>query len=182
MARLTGSHGNGIPPPDPGSRSPGQTVCVPLTKPGVAGATRLYTDVFLADEPTTHRHAPDPAMFFPYARRYVGDLAGKNLSFVARDDRTREPAGFIFCVDLKEDPGCMGEWMVAFLAHFRDAVAMIDELEDRYLDLKAIQPGSVLHIFQIGVDRKYRGKGIAQVMIRRVLAHARKCGYRQVVA
>ena len=184
MARLDEYSGNGIRPHDPDRDGslPGPLACIPLTEHDADNAARLYTEVFLADEPTTHRHAPDPAMFLPYARLYAGSLAEKNLSFIVRDERTGEPVGFIFCVDLKEDPGGSGEWMTAFLSHFRDAVAMIDELEARYLDLAAIPPGSVLHIFQIGVERKDRGKGIAQAMIRRVLSRARERGFRQVVS
>ena len=49
--------------------------------------------------------------------------------------------------------------MVELLAYFREVVTMIDDLEDRYLDRDAIAPGSVLHIFQIGVSR-HTGTGM----------------------
>lgn len=161
---------------------PAPVVIVPLTEPDVEQAARLYTEVFLTDEPTSHRHALDPALFLPYARFYVRSLVRKDLSFIARDERTKEILGFIFCFDLTDNPEDEGEVMVAFLAHFREAVAMINELEDRHLNRKEIGAGSVLHVFQIGVHRKFRGNGIAQSMIRRVIDHARKRGFRQVIA
>ena len=161
---------------------PAPVVIVPLTEPDVEQAARLYTEVFLADEPTSHRHALDPALFLPYARVYVRSLVRKDLSFIARDKRTKEILGFVFCFDLTDNPEDEGELMVAFLAHFREAVAMINELEERHLNRKEIDDGSVLHVFQIGVHRKFRGNGIAQAMIRRVIDHARKRGFRQVIA
>jgi RimJ/RimL family protein N-acetyltransferase len=183
MAGLTEHPGTGNQPPDPDKGTSSSAGMIGLLTESDADETaRLYGEVFLADEPTTHRCAPDPAMFHHYARLYVRSLAGKNLSFVVRDERTKDLTGFIFCVDLIEDPESEGEWMREFLSHFQEIVTMINELEDRYLNHAEALPGSVLHVFQIGVDRKFRGTGIAQAMIRRVLDHAREQGFRQVIA
>ena len=162
--------------------SPYRPLYIPLTEPDVEEAARLYTEVFSADEPTTRRRAPDPVLFLSYARSYVGYLAGKELSFVARDEQTGKLAGFIFCVDLADDLAGEGAAMASLLAEFREVVAMIDELEDRYLNRAEISPGSVLHVFQIGIARPYRKCGIAEAIIRRVVVHARERGYSQVVA
>ncbi|WP_394698821.1 GNAT family N-acetyltransferase [uncultured Methanoregula sp.] len=148
----------------------------------VIPAARLYTDVFLVDEPTSRRHALDPARFFPYAQIYVRSLAGRDLSFLAREQRTGEPAGFIFSFDLTHDPASEGSEMAAFISHFREAVAMIDELEGRFLCPKETRPGVTLHIFQIGVDRKFRRNGIARDLICHLLANAKEHGFRQVIA
>jgi ribosomal protein S18 acetylase RimI-like enzyme len=157
-------------------------LCHPLTESDAGGAARLYADTFLSDEPTTHRRAPDPVLFLHYGTLYARSLAGKQLSFIARDARTPDPAGFIFCVDLTDDLVAEGAWMAEFLAQFPEAVAMLTELEDRFFNRADIVPGSVMHIYQIGVDRRYRGTGIARDLIRRALAHARDRGYRQAVA
>ena len=183
MAGKAGQSGNGVhvPDPEPSSSHAKPVVCVPLTEPDVESAARLYTEVFLADEPTSHRHALDPALFLPYARFYVRSLVRKDLSFLIRDETTNELAGFIFCFDLTDDPEKESAVMAEFIAHFKEAVAMIHELEDRHINVEEIKAGSVLHIFQIGVSRQYRETGIAQAMIRRVLAHAREHGFRQVI-
>ena len=182
MAGKTERSGNGIRVPDPRSSLMGQPACVPLTESDVESAARLYTEVFLADEPTSHRRALDPALFLPYARFYIGSLVRKDLSFLSRHETTHELAGFIFCFDLTDDPENEGAVMVEFIAHFKEAVAMIHELEDRHLNREEMKAGSVLHIFQIGVRRQYRETGIARAMIQRVLAHARERGFRQVIA
>ena len=182
MAGNTGRSGYGIHIPDPRSSLMGQPACVPLTESDVESTARLYTEVFLADEPTSHRHALDPALFLPYARFYIRSLVRKDLSFLSRDETTNELAGFIFCFDLTDDPENEGAVMSEFIAHFKEAVAMIHELEDRHFNRQEMKAGSVLHIFQIGVSRDYRETGIARAMIRRVLAHARERGFRQVIA
>jgi len=156
--------------------------CDPLTMPDTENAARLYREVFLSDEPTTHLQAPDPALFLPDALRYVRYLAENDLSFVAHDTRTGDLIGFIFCFDMTADFDGQGEWMKHYLGHFPDAVAMIDMLEDRYLNRQGLVSGSALHIFQIGVSRRYRGCGIAGCLIRTTLDHARKRGFRQAVA
>jgi ribosomal protein S18 acetylase RimI-like enzyme len=181
MAGNAGRSGNGIHVPDQHSSLMGQPVCVPLTESDVEFAARLYTEVFLADEPTSHRHALDPALFLPYARFYVASLVRKELSFLSRQETTNELTGFIFCFDLTDDPENEGAVMVEFISHFKEAVAMIHELEDRHLNREEIKSGSVLHIFQIGVSRQYRKTGIARAMIRKVLTHARERGFRQVI-
>lgn len=160
---------------------PAPVFIVPLTEPNVEPAARLYTEVFLADEPTSHRHALDPALSLPYARFYVRSLVRKDLSFIARDKRTKEILGFVFYFDLTDNLEDEGESMVAFLAHFREGVALINELEDRHINRKEIDAGSVLHVFQIGVHRKFRGNGIAQAMIHMVIDHAYKRRFRQVI-
>jgi ribosomal protein S18 acetylase RimI-like enzyme len=166
----------GTPPSAPSLR------IVPLTDRDLKAAARLYTDVFLSDEPTTVRHAPDPVRFLPSARCYLRLLVNGGLSFVARDETTGDLVGFIFCIDLLDDPAEEGPEMKAFVSQFGHAVALIDELEDRYLDRASIERGSGLHIFQIGVDRSYRSTGLARALIRRSLAHARERGYRTAVA
>lgn len=160
----------------------GSFLCSLLTEADSDEAARLYAGTFLADEPTTHRRAPDPALFLRYGSLYARSLAGKQLSFLAHDAGTLEPAGFIFCVDLTDDLVAEAAWMAEFLAQFPEAVAMLTELEDRYFNRAEIAPGSVLHIYQIGVPRKFRRTGIAPALIHRALTHARDLGYRQVVA
>lgn len=167
--------------PNNASRSPSGRICRPLTFADAEAAARLYTDVFIADEPTTHRHGLEPTAFLTYAEWYVRLLVCKDLSFIVKDGKHGELTGFIFCLDLADDPE-QGPGMAAFLSHFWEAVTMIQELEDRHFPRAAIQPGSILHIFQIGVGRDFRRNGIAYTMIRRVEEHARDRGFTRIVA
>ncbi len=165
-----------------GDSSRAGPVISPLTASDVDGAARLYAAVFLADEPTTHRHAPEPALFLDHACPYVRSLAGRGESFLARDGTTGELAGFIFAFDMTEDPADWTPSMGEFLAHFREAVTMINELEQGSLMFDGIAPGTALHVFQIGIGRQYRGRGFAQALIGQLLDCAVERGYRLVVA
>jgi len=153
-----------------------------LTSSDIGKVTGLYIDVFLADEPTSRVNVPDRSAAYQDARAYVLGLAENGLSFLARDVEAGGIAGFIFCFDLPDDPTSEGVPMAGLSRHFPETVSMLDELEDMYLERSGVAPGAVLHICQICVGRSYRGEGIATALIRQVIGHARKLGYRQVVA
>ncbi|MCQ1537818.1 GNAT family N-acetyltransferase [Methanocalculus taiwanensis] len=152
-----------------------------LTSSDIDEVTQLYMDVFLDDEPTSRAIAPDRIAAYQDALGYVLALAENGLSFIARDGESGGIAGFIFCFDLLDDPTSDGAPMAALSRHFPEAISMIDELEDMFLKRSGVEKGSVLHIYQIGVGRPYRGRGIATALIRQVLRHAGELGYRQVV-
>lgn len=179
----------GSPPPEPPGPSlhenpepAGALVIVPLTSTDTEAAARLYTRVFLEDEPTSRRRALDPGRFLPYARAYVRWLADNNLSYLAKDADTGEYLGFIFCFDFLDDPGKENAEVRELLVLFRQVVSLIDELEARHICREELHPGSVLHIFQIGVDRKGREKGIARALIRRVISCAKERGFSRMIA
>lgn len=163
-------------------RPPSPFTCVPLTVDDCEQTARVYMDVFIRDEPTSRRHAPDPVRFIPYARFYVDFCRRKQLSFIARDQEKNQVIGFILCSDLVTDWDAEGTIMTAFLSHFHETVVAIDELERRFFDLGTIPPGTVMHVFQIGVTREFRGLSVSTTLIRRVLAHAREQGFHQVIA
>lgn len=153
-----------------------------LTDSDVDEAARFYIEVFLADEPTTHRVAPEPVRLLSSAQWYVSYLARGGQSYVARDGRTGEITGVIFCFDIADDFGEERDQFARYLSHFREAVAMIDELELRYLDTSGTSPGSVLHAFQGAVSRQYRGCGVMKAMVHVLITCARERGYQQIVA
>lgn len=153
----------------------------PLASTDIDEVTQLYIDVFLDDEPTSRVIAPDRIAAFQDALGYVLALAENGQSFITRDRDTGEISGFIFCFDLLDDPTIEGAPMAALARHFPEAISMIDQLEDMFMERSGVARGSVLHIYQIGVGRLYRGRGIATALIRQILSHALELGYRQVV-
>ena len=176
--------GNGVLKPDtaPDSLSSGPLICTHLTESDVEESAQLYAEVFLAEEPVPQGRDPDPVWFLNYSRQYARFLAGKNLSFVVRDQKTHHLAGFIFCADMAETPESVGEWVLEILSEFREVIIMINELENRHINRKEILQGSMLHIVNIGVNKSYRGKGLAQFMTRKALAHAQERGFSHAIA
>jgi GNAT superfamily N-acetyltransferase len=160
---------------------------IPVTYALLSGSTteettRAYTEVFVNDEPMTHRHHIDPDTFLCHARGYIRFCADAQQSFIACAPLTGECAGFILCSDLATDFSCLGAEMATFLAFFPASVAIIDALEDAFQDREHIARGATLHVFQLGVRRSYRNQSIATNLIHRVLFHAKEQGFRHIVA
>lgn len=152
-----------------------------LNRKTIDPAAELYTEVFLKDEPLTSRHGIDPLEFLPCAREYVRFCADKKLSYVARDVMTGTIAGFGFASDLTTDWGIVGPATVRLISLFKESMAIIAEVEQRCPALRAVQPGSVLHIFQGGVRQDYRGRRILGTIIRLILDRARNMEFKMVV-
>lgn len=154
-----------------------------LLSPDTAdAAAKLYTQVFLNDEPMTRHHRIDPFAFLPSAREYLRYCAEQQLSFIAVDRETREVMGFMLGSDLSTDWESVGPGVRTLLSFFRESMAIIEELEHRCPDLRDVRPGAVLHLFQAGVMRTYRGQGIATRLISRSLNMAKKRGFEKVIA
>lgn len=68
------------------------------------------------------------------------------------------------------------------LSFFPNTIAMFDEPEGRIFDPETIRQEKILHIFQTGGARSYRGKGISTGLIHQIIFHAGKKGFRQVIA
>ena len=83
---------------------------------------------------------------------------------------------------MAETPESVGEWVLEILSEFREVIIMINELENRHINRKEILQGSMLHIVNIGVNKSYRGKGLAQFMTRKALAHAQERGFSHAIA
>lgn len=155
---------------------------IPFTEQYVDEAVNIYKDIFINDEQATRTSAPDPQRFNIFAEPYANFLIKKHLSFLTQDQRTHSIIGFIFCLDLIETAESAGEWMTLLDEDYPELMTMIEELEKRHIDPVRISSGTVLHIFQIGVERKYRHHGVAQELINRVLDNAGKLGYQKVLA
>lgn len=159
-----------------------ETNIIPLSSIHVHKAAKIYTDIFLSDEPTSIRHNLDPEVFFPYAEAYVQLLVPEELSFVAVDTVTSEMVGFVFCWDFSSDITKKGEKMAGFLEHFKATIALMDMLEEEGGFGDNIPAGSVLHVFQIGVIPQNRRAGVAQSLIQSVLNVGYKKGFQKVIA
>ncbi|MCU0632540.1 MAG: GNAT family N-acetyltransferase [Methanolinea sp.] len=154
-----------------------------ILSPQMADATaELYTDVFLNDEPMTRHHKIGPEEFFPHAREYLHSCADLGLSYIATDRMTGEVIAFVLSSDLTTDWNAAGPGMARLLSFFRESMAIIEELESRCPDLHDVAPGTVLHIFQGGARREYRGQGLVTRLIRCTLALAKANGFSMVVA
>lgn len=184
MDDQTRSYPDNIPPQwqQNAREDPAPFTCIPLSPDTVEAAARLFTEVFVRDETTTRWHRLIEKDFLPFARTYVQFCETEGLSFIARDGKTGDVSGFIFCLDLTMDLEALGPEMQGFLSQFDATMQLISALEEKFLDLGSITPGMTMHIYQLGIHREYRNRSISTTLIRHVVAFARDRGFRTVVA
>ncbi|MDO9326137.1 MAG: GNAT family N-acetyltransferase [Methanoregula sp.] len=184
MADQTRTSPDRLPPQQnrPGERDPAPCTCVPLRAETVEAAARLYTKVFVRDEPTTRWHRIIEENFLPFARTYVQFCENEGLSFLAREEKTGAVMGFIFCHDLTMDLESLGPEMQRYLSQFNATIQLMTELEEKYLDCVDLKPETILHVYQLGIGRQFRHRSIATVLIHHVIAFARERGFKKIVA
>ncbi|OPX74290.1 MAG: Acetyltransferase (GNAT) family protein [Methanoregulaceae archaeon PtaU1.Bin059] len=177
---MTGGREVGFPPG--GEVRDGQVYISALTHDTAEEAAALYTRVFLNDEPMTCRHGIDPARFLPFAREYLHFCAEQGLSIVAADRGTDEVVGFALCSDLATDWNAVSPGISTLLSLFGESMEILGEVESRCPDLLNPEPGTVLHLFQLGVREAERGRGIAICLVSSILSLALHRGYSRVIA
>jgi len=184
MADQTGTGPDTIPPcvQQNAREDPAPFSCIPLSPDIVEAAARLYTEVFVRDEPTTRWHRLIEKDFLPFARTYVQFCETERMSFIARDEKSGDVIGFIFCHDLTMDLDALGPEMQEYLSQFDATIQLISALEEKFLYLASITPGMALHVYQLGIHREYRNHSISTALIRHSCAFARDRGFRTVVA
>ncbi len=155
---------------------------LPLTHETADETAALYAHVFLNDEPMTRRHGIDPAKFSPFAREYLHFCADQGMSVIAAECDTGDVVGFALCSDLATDWSSVSPGISTLLSFFSESMEILGEVESRCPDLAYPEPGTVLHLFQLGVRETERGRGIAIRLVSRILSLALHRGYSRVIA
>lgn len=111
---------------------------------------------------------------------FVTAKAGKDrLTIVARDVATTEMAGAVST----EDAGAPIQLDLDTLSpRFGPIYELFGELDAVIGDTEPIEPGTTLHVFMLGVDERFAGRGIAQQLVEASLANAVTLGYRTAVS
>jgi GNAT superfamily N-acetyltransferase len=161
--------------------NPASYTCIPLSPETVDATARLYTEVFVRDEPTTRWHRIIEEDFLPFARTYVQFCEAQGLSYIAQEEKTGEVIGFIFCHDLTMDLDALGPAMREYLSCFDATIQLISTLEEKYLNIIPVPPGTALHVYQLGICREFRHRLVSTALIRHILASARGRGFRTIV-
>jgi ribosomal protein S18 acetylase RimI-like enzyme len=182
--------------PEPAGKNPDNTIqgpqqsnvtnpvlftCVALSPDDVEAAARLYTEVFVRDEPTTRWHRITEDNFLPFARAYVQFCEKEGMSFIAQEEGTGKVIGFIFCHDLALDLDALGPDIREYLSRFDATIRLIDALEENYRDPGAMKPGMALHVYQLGISREFRNRSVSTALILTAISFARERGFKQIV-
>lgn len=109
----------------------------------------------------------------------VSATAGDDsLTVIARDLASGSMAGAL----LNEDAGRRSERdLGAISPRFGPISDLFGEIDERIGDAGPIEPGTTMHVFMLGVDDRFAGRGIAQQLVEASLANAVARGYRTAI-
>lgn len=151
------------------------TVCDPSEIPEL---TRMLALAFARNDPPAVAVRLTPAEFEAFVALIVAPATTLSLTVVARDLESGVLAGAL----LSEDAAMPApDGMDALSAKFDPIFDLFGRLEGDQAQPEETEPGTVLHLFLLGVDGRFTGRGIAQRLVEAALAHGSTMGYRTAV-
>ena len=138
----------------------------------------LLGEAFAKDEPMARAGG--------YARRGLADFvklfgplaAQERLTPIARDVASGRMIGSFLSEDFASPAP---EGIDRAGEPFRPTLTLLAHLDDEYRKGKVIVPGRYLHLFMIGVDRAFTGRGIGQNLLACCLENGIRRGYAMAV-
>jgi ribosomal protein S18 acetylase RimI-like enzyme len=96
------------------------------------------------------------------------------LTIVARD----LASGVLVGAQLNEDAAAPPpDGLATLSAKFDPVFDLFSQLDDQLAGSPVTGPGVVLHLFLLGVDSRFRGRGIARRLVQAALSHGSAMGY-----
>jgi ribosomal protein S18 acetylase RimI-like enzyme len=146
-------------------------VCDPADVPELI---QLLARTFTESDPPAVAVGLTPAEFEAFVTLVVAPESTQGLTIVARDLASGVLAG----VQLNEDAATPPpDGMAGLSARFDPIFDLFGQLDDQLTEPPVTEPGAVLHLFLVGVDTRFRGRGIARRLVQAALSHASAMGY-----
>lgn len=105
----------------------------------------------------------------------VPNVISDGLTITARSNDAGKLAGVMLSDDfvspLPLDPGQMNPKLLPIMS-------MLDTLDEQFRTGKTISPRRYLHLFMLGVDSHFAGRGVAQGVVETCIDNAAQLGYR----
>jgi ribosomal protein S18 acetylase RimI-like enzyme len=161
--------------PAPGNPDLAIEACRPSDVPEMC---RMLALTFATNDPPAVAVGLTQAEFEVFVRLVAAPETTRQLTLVARDPASGALAGAM----LTEDAASAAPDGMADLSPKFDPIFGLFGLLDAQLpEQPAPPPGEVLHLFLIGVDDRYAGRGVAQRLVRETLDRGIATGYRTAV-
>lgn len=151
------------------------SVCVAAELGEVA---RLLGEAFSAYDPPAVAVGLTPADFEAFVRVLAPRGIADGLTIVARSADTGELMGALVTEDLAAEPPAA---MAGLSPRFEPIFDLLGELDREYRAGHAASPGEALHLYLLGVDRRFGGRGVAHRLVEACLANGAARGYRRAV-
>ncbi|MDE3137624.1 MAG: GNAT family N-acetyltransferase [Acidobacteriota bacterium] len=156
-----------------------QAVHYEVAKPSDAWEiVHLLATVFSESEPPAVAMGLSIRDMEQLLRLFAPGALAEGLTVVARDSDTGKLAGVLLTDDFAAPPALD---LKQISAKFRPIFSMLESLDQQYHRGKTISAGECLHLFMLGVDGEFAGRGIAQGLVKACLENGIRRGYRMAV-
>jgi len=135
---------------------------------------RLLADVFSASDPPAVAMGITAAEMEQFLRLIVPGVIPDGLTVAAREE-SGKLAGAFLTDDFATPPAIEA---APINTKFLPILAMLEALDEQFRHGKGISRGKYLHLFMVGVDREYVGRGVAQGLVQHCLENGCRKGYR----
>lgn len=149
-------------------------VCESSDMPELIG---LVSRTFTVNDPPARAVGLTPIEFQAYLTLVFRSAGTDKLTIVARNPETGEMAGALLAQDsaTPEPPG-----VDRLSPKFIPIMEILGSLDATHTDAPP-EPGTMLHLFMLGVTDAYSGRGIGQELVRACLANSARLGYRRAI-
>ena len=140
----------------------------------------LLSDVFPDRDPPAVAVGLTQPEFESFVRLFCARAAEQRLTIVARCADSDEMCGVLLTEDSASG---MPDGITGLSEKFDPIFDILGQLEDQYQYQgdRAIEPGNSIHLFLLGVSRKFAGQGVAHRLVSECLANGIDKGYRMAV-
>jgi len=139
---------------------------------------RLLGEVFAQLDPPAVAAGLTPSEFEAFVRLFCPKAAVEGLTIVARSGETGELMGALLTEDSASEPP---QGMDRLSAKFNPIFDILGQLGAAYRGGRAVSAGESLHLFLLGVGRKFAGQGVAHQLVAKCLANGARKEYRVAV-
>jgi ribosomal protein S18 acetylase RimI-like enzyme len=151
-------------------------VCRPSDVPEMC---RVLAETFARNDPPAVAVGLTAAEFEAFVRLVSASEITRALTIVARHAASGRLAGAMLAEDAASPPP---ERMTELSPKFDPIFDLFGLLETQLAEPPADTPGDVLHLFLLGVDDRFAGRGVGQRLVREALDNGIAKGYRTAVA
>lgn len=139
---------------------------------------RLLGKVFAKRDPPAVAVGLTPGEFAEFVQLWCGKAAEEGLTILARCGETGEIVGAMLAED---SASAMPAGLDGISPKFLPILDLLGGLDAAYRETHNPAPGETLHLFLLGVDERFSGRGIAQQLVQRAIANGESKGYRLAV-
>jgi hypothetical protein len=139
---------------------------------------RLLGEVFAQADPPAVAAGLTPSEFEDFVRLFCPKAAVDGLTIVARSSETGEMIGALLTEDSASEPP---PGLDRVSPKFNPILDILGKLDTAYRGGRDVRSGESVHLFLLGVARKFAGQGVAHQLVFRCVENAVREGYRAAV-